>query len=62
MVSFGGGGAERTIRRADMPSMRGNGLSMMLEELEAGPDPQGMANLLAYQRTPRQVISGSSAL
>lgn len=44
-VSFGG--AERTIRRADMPSMRANGLSMMPEELEVGPDPQGMANLLA---------------
>ncbi len=56
------GGAERTIRRADMPSMRANGLSMMPEELEVGPDPQGMANLLAYQRTPRQVISGSSVL
>jgi hypothetical protein len=46
MVSFGGG-AGRTIRRADMPSMRANGLSMMPEELEVGPDPQGMANLLA---------------
>jgi hypothetical protein len=42
-----GGGAERAIRRADMPSMRANGLSMMPEELEVGPDPQGMANLLA---------------
>ena len=42
-----GGGAERTIRRADMPSMRATGLSMMPEELEVGPDPQGMANLLA---------------
>jgi hypothetical protein len=60
MVSFGGAG--RTIRRADMPSMRANGLSMMLEELEVGPDPKGMANLLAYQQTPRQVISGSSVL
>jgi hypothetical protein len=46
MVSFGGG-AGCTIRQADMPSMRANGLSMMLEELEVGPDPQGMANLLA---------------
>jgi hypothetical protein len=55
-------GAERTIRRADMPSMRANGLSMMPEELEVGPDPQGMANLLAYHQTPRQVISGSSVL
>jgi len=27
--------------------MRANGLSMMPEELEVGPDPQGMANLLA---------------
>ena len=45
-VSYGGG-AGRTIRRADMPSMRANGLSMMPEELEVGPDPQGMANLLA---------------
>ena len=36
-------GAERTIRRADMPSMRANGLSMMLEELEVAPDPQGYA-------------------
>jgi hypothetical protein len=27
------GGAERTICRADMPSMRANGLSMMLEEV-----------------------------
>ena len=61
MVSFGGGDG-RTIRRADMPSMRANGLSMMLEELEVGPDPKGMANLLAYQQTPRQVISGSSVL
>ena len=60
MVSSGGAG--RTIRRADMPSMRANGLSMMPEELEVGPDPKGMANLLAYQQTPRQVISGSSAL
>ena len=61
MVSFGGG-AGRTIRRADMPSMRANSLSMMLEELEVGPDPNGMANLLAYQQTPRQVISASSVL
>jgi hypothetical protein len=61
MVAFGGG-AGRTIRRADMPSIRANGLSMMLEELEVGPDPKGMANLLAYQQTPRQVISGSSVL
>lgn len=61
MVSFGGG-AGRTIRRADMPSMRANGLSMMPEELEVGPDPKGMANLLAYQQTPRQVISRSSVL
>ena len=45
-----------------MPSMRVNSLSMMPEELEVGSDPQGMANLLAYQRTPRQVISGSSVL
>jgi len=37
----------RTIRRADMPSMRATGLSMMPEELAVGPDPQGMANLLA---------------
>ena len=45
-----------------MPSMRANGLLMMLEELEVGPDPKGMANLQAYQQTPRQVISGSSVL
>ena len=56
------GGAERTIRRAEMPSMRANGLSMMLENLEVVPDPPGMANLSAYQQTPRQVISGSSVL
>ena len=61
MVSFGGG-AGHTIRQADMPSMRANGLSIMPEELEVGPDPKGMANLLAYQQTPRQVISGSSVL
>jgi hypothetical protein len=60
-VSFGGG-AERIIRRANMPSMRANDPSMMLEELEVDPDTQGMAKLLAYQRTPRQVISGSSVL
>ena len=48
------GGAECTIRRADMPWMRANGLSMMLEEREVDPDPQGMANLLAYQRTLRE--------
>src|SRR6516165_7956000 len=30
-----------------MPSMRANGLSIMPEELAVGPDPQGMANLLA---------------
>jgi len=45
-----------------MSWMRANGLSMMPEELEVGPDPQGMANLLAYQQTPCQVISGSSVL
>ena len=45
-----------------MPSTRANGLSMMPEELEVGPDPKGMANLFAYQQTPRQVISGSSVL
>jgi hypothetical protein len=45
-----------------MPSMRGNGMSVMLGELEVDSDPQGMANLLAYQQTPRQVISGSSVL
>ena len=42
--------------------MRANGLSMMPEELEVDLDPQGMANLLAYQQTPRQVILGSSVL
>ncbi len=42
--------------------MRGNGLSMMLEGLEVDHDPRGMAKLLAYQQTPRQVISGSSVL
>jgi hypothetical protein len=47
---------------ADMPSMRANGLAMILEELEVDPDPHGMAILLAYQQTPRQVISGSSVL
>jgi len=46
MLSFGGGDGH-TIREADMTSMRANGLSMMPEELEVGPDPQGMANLLA---------------
>jgi hypothetical protein len=56
------GGAERTIRRADMPSMQANGLSTTPEELVVGPDPQGMTNHLAYQQTPRQVISGSSVL
>jgi hypothetical protein len=45
-----------------MRSMRAKGLSMMLEELEVDRDPQGMANLLAYRQTPRQVISGSSVL
>jgi hypothetical protein len=45
-----------------MPSMRANGLPMLFEELEVGPDPQGMANRLAYQQTPRQVISRSSVL
>jgi hypothetical protein len=45
-----------------MASMRANGLSMLLVDLEVDPDPQGMANLLAYQQTPRQVISGSSVL
>jgi hypothetical protein len=38
---------ERAIRRADMPSARSNGLSITPEELEVGPDPQGVANLLA---------------
>ena len=61
MLPFGDG-AGRAIRRADMPSMRANGLFMMLEELEVGPDPKGMPNLFAYQQTPRQVISGSSVL
>ena len=42
--------------------MRGNGLSVMLGELEVDSDPQGMANLLTPQQTPRQVISGSSVL
>jgi hypothetical protein len=41
-----GGGAERTIRRADMPSMRTDGPSMTSEERVVGPDPQGMANHL----------------
>jgi hypothetical protein len=45
-----------------MPSMRANALSMILEELEVDTDPQGMANLLANQQTPLQVISGSSVL
>ena len=45
-----------------MPSMRANGPAVMPERLDVGPDPQGMANLLAYQQTPRQVISGSSVL
>ena len=45
-----------------MPSMRANGLSTMLEELEVAPNPQGMAKLLPYQQTPRQFISGSSVL
>jgi hypothetical protein len=54
--------AERTIRRAHMPSMRASGLPMMPEELEVGPGPKGMAYLLACQQAPRQVISGSSVL
>jgi hypothetical protein len=41
-----GGGAERTIRRADLASMRTNGPSMTPEERVVGPDPQGMANHL----------------
>jgi hypothetical protein len=45
-----------------MASMRAKGLPMMPEELEVGPDPKGMANLLAYQQTPRRVISASSVL
>jgi hypothetical protein len=55
-------GPSTIVITLNMPSMRANGLSMMLEELEVDPDPQGMANLLAYQQTPRQVISGSSVL
>jgi hypothetical protein len=42
--------------------MRANGLSMMPEELVIGPASQGMTNHLAYQQTPRQVISRSSVL
>lgn len=34
----------------------------MPEELEVGHGPQGMANLLVPQHTPRKVISGSSVL
>ena len=45
-----------------MPSMLAAGLSMMPQEVEVGPDPNGMANLLAYTQAPRQVISGSSVL
>jgi hypothetical protein len=30
------------------------------EEPVIGPDPQRMTDHLAYQQTPRQVISGSS--
>jgi hypothetical protein len=41
--------------------MREEGL-VMPEELGVGDGPQGMANLLAPQQTPRQVISGSSVL
>jgi hypothetical protein len=43
-VSSGCG--ERTIRRADLASMRTNGPSMTPEERVVGPDPQGMANHL----------------
>jgi hypothetical protein len=45
-----------------MPSTRANGPSVMPEELGVGSDPQEKADLPAYQQTPRQVISGSSAL
>jgi hypothetical protein len=45
-----------------MNSIRANGLSMVLVELEFEPGPQGMAKLLAHQQTPSQVISGSSVL
>ena len=49
-------------RRADPPSMRATGPSMMPDELDVGPDPQATAGLEAYEPTPRPIISGSSFL
>jgi len=42
----------RVIPRDDIDSMTSSGLSIMPEELEAGLEPQGMADLLEFLRNP----------
>ncbi|MEM6703628.1 MAG: PVC-type heme-binding CxxCH protein [Acidobacteriota bacterium] len=46
-------GERRRVRRNEVRELRASGLSMMPEELEAGMDPQQMADLLAFLRQPR---------
>jgi putative membrane-bound dehydrogenase-like protein len=42
----------RVIPREEIDSMTSSGLSLMPEELEAGLEPQGMADLLEFLRNP----------
>ena len=50
------GGNESTIRRENIEEMSASGLSMMPEELEAGMEPQTMADLLAFLLLPRLCV------
>lgn len=46
-------GKQRTLERRNLKNLFSTGLSLMPEELEAGMDPQVMADLLAFLQQPR---------
>ena len=45
-------GATRTILRNEIASLRSSGLSLMPEGLEGGLSNEGVADLIAYLKTP----------
>jgi putative heme-binding domain-containing protein len=48
LVLRAGDGTQTVVARAEIEEMRTGGLSLMPEELEAGLEPQDLANLLAF--------------
>ena len=55
-----GGGAQETILRSDLASMRASGLSLMPEGLEQAIAPPDMADLIAFLKTSSPLPFGSA--